>query len=106
MLVYAKAGIGGLSYYTLCYLFFGTGLLLFYIACETGPAARTGLCFAAGAVMALAVVCMPYLAVLWVLPAAVLLLLPSARGRRGRCWPFSAAPGRRRWCILPGCCTG
>ena len=29
VLVYAKAGIGGLSYYTLCYLFFGTGLLLF-----------------------------------------------------------------------------
>ena len=59
VLVYAKAGIGGLSYYTLCYLFFGTGLLLFYIACETGPAARTGLCFAAGAVMAPAGVGMP-----------------------------------------------
>ena len=92
VLVYAKAGIGGLSYYTLCYLFFGTGLLLFYIACETGPAARTGLCFAAGAVMALAVVCMPYLAVLWVLPAAVL-LLSSARGRRGPVLAFLGGTG-------------
>ena len=92
VLVYAKAGIGGLSYYTLCYLFFGTGLLLFYFACETASTARMGLCFAAGAVMALAVVCMPYLAVLWVLPV-VFLLLPSAHGRRGPVLAFLGGTG-------------
>ncbi len=102
VLLYAKANIGGLSYYTLCYVLFGAGLVLLYALPDTRRP-RLALCLAAGGLMALAVVCMPYLAALWVAPVLAL-VLPRLRSVRGESLCFLggtalAAAGYLAWLL-------
>ena len=78
VLFYAKANLAGPSYYTLCFAFFFGGLLILYSRWNNRGekwTALDGLLFAAaGILLALAVVCMPFAAVLWlaVVPALFL----------------------------------
>ena len=93
VLFYAKANLGGLSYYTLAFFFFFGGLLLLYGLWQRKS--QSGLLRAvlllAGVLEALAVVCMPFAALLWlaVLPP---LALPRLRRWRGAClWLVAGA---------------
>lgn len=78
ILFYSKANIGGLSYYGVCFLCVLLCLLLL-TGCKPGKSGNLR-GFAAGILFALAVVCMPFLAV------CVLALIPPLFVKRLRVW--------------------
>ena len=88
VLLYAKANLAGLSYYTLSLFFFLGGLLILYGLWERGGGTLPAhswpcrlLLMLAGVLEAFAVVCMPFAAVLW-LAALPPLFAKKLRGLR------------------------
>lgn len=77
LMIFARAGISGPSYYTFCLMNFSLGTLLIYAVFENKSAKQ--LMFAAGIFLALAVLCNPYLAMPYVVLSAAALLVPQAR---------------------------
>ena len=93
VLFYAKANLSGLSYYTLAFFFFFGGLLILYGLWQKRPGgpARAALLALAGVLEALAVVCMPFAALLW-LAVLVPLFLPRLKRWRSAClWLIAGA---------------
>lgn len=84
ILFYAKANIGGLSYYGVCFLCVLLCLLLLY---HNGGKAGGAGAFAAGILFAIAVVCMPFLAV-GVLALILPLFMKRMRSWRKAAWWF------------------
>lgn len=109
-LFYSRANIGGLSYYNLSLLFSLVGCAALWCAAgrlrprqggePSAGARRAGLCwcFFSGAVMALAVVCTPFFALLWVL--ALLPVLPRFARWRLPAALFVLGSGASAGCYL------
>ena len=77
LIIFARAGISGPSYYTFCLMNFSLGTLLIYAVFENKSAKQ--LMFAAGIFLALAVLCNPYLAMPYVVLSAAVLLVSKTR---------------------------
>ena len=102
VLFYAKANLGGLSYYTLAFFFFFGGLLILYGLWQKESmrgAPRAALLILAGVLEALAVVCMPFAALLW-LAVLVPLILPRFRRWRSACLWMMAGGALAAVCYL------